>query len=1095
MWYYTVPPILLNMTLTGSFIILFVLLARLALKKAPKIYSYALWAVVLFRLLCPVSFSAPISLLGALEAPVTEQHTVEYVSPTVVHDPYPALDIPAVTVDDAINETLPQGQEQLVADPLEAPVSLASLLWLWGMGALLTYSAISLLFLRRKLVGAAHLRENIYLADHIDTPFVMGILRPKIYLPSSLSEGEQGYILLHERHHIRRLDHIWKLLGFAALCIHWFNPLVWLSFVLSGKDMEMSCDEAVLKKMGAEIRSDYSASLLSLATGRPIISGAPLAFGEGDTKSRIKNALKWKEAPAWLRLTSAAACGLIVAFCAANPADEPATAPEPFGHTYRVAEVLYDDPNHGKSFEPWVSGLFRLDPNYALCVREGYDTWLTPGVFQEMELSKENFDDLFLDTPFSGTPADLRKNNKNAWGFLVSENTSGTAFYYLLEQKDGSILMAEGTWYSVLSSSFHTHIQWVWKLANVNNVECSISAPGHITNLGALGWYPEGFDFDYGSLPSATVYGSAQLLFHVEETPETLTVEEHYYAKRGDAATIDKELHTLTPNEYGEYVLDIGRRDNYDDYAIYYVAHDGGKYVIRIDFPFAADTTHMTAETVEALFAAEHPDAVTLDSAVAFDGKYEVVGVVLYQERPGMLHLAYVKEGGWSQTVGLGSGESPLTAVDDPQLTYLGNGTVTWLCQSSEGLLRYRMDYSLSGDRTDFRASSAPADQAFQGYYITDQCLYTSPYSSTLYPDGDDGNRYFLYNDTFVVTDRESGASDTYSVDWAWDDDPFALGSTEPIPLLRGDHVHWQNIYPGLALAQAGGQLYLVRLNVSMNAGPEVRSIFTLIHDTGYIPPTPLLSAITEVLRDAPYRSAANGTCTRSHFTILDTRELMYDSTFASGEPAGGKLTVVDLVVLSMDFHMVEGVLTSMGEQAYEMTLSFKETDGGYLLSDKDGTLLPDLGDYNALPLYQGCYAQAISTFNVDTDAAIQKLFDEIQSSPAASSDPADYISAHGYEWTELKCYGSYTLRYLFARFLNGGETGLQGHLMRHLLDEMAPESQLRLSAATGQEYFDAWFQTAQNIRDTIGIARMEHEYPAAWLALGMAAHAPTTGQ
>lgn len=655
--------------------------------------------------------------------------------------------------------------------------------------------------------------------------------------------------------------------------------------------------------------------------------------------------------------------------------------------------------------------------------------------------------------------------------------------------------MAEGTWYSVLSSSFHTHIQWVWKLAKANYVECSTYQDGLIDDLGDLGWYPNGFFHDYDDYPTSTIYDSGSLGFTVENAGETLTVEEHYYEHSEDEVFIEKRIHTLYPATDGVFYLPVERRNNYDEHAVYYVAHDAGKYIVRVNFPFQANTTNVTADYVESLFSAEYPDAAILDSAVAFDGAYDVLGVVLYQENPHTQKLAYVKSGGRCYPVGVGSEDSPLTAADTPELTYLGNGTVTWLCQNSEGLLRYRMDYSLSGDRTDFRASSAPADQAFQGYYITDQCLYTSPYSSTLYPDGDDGNRYFLYNDTFVVTDRESGASDTYSVDWAWDDDPFALGSTEPTPLLRGDHVRWQNICPGLALAQAGGQLYLVGLNLSMNAGPEVRSIFTLTHDTGYIPTTPLLSAITEVLRDAPYRSAANGTCTRSHFTILDTRELMYDSTFASGEPAGGKLTVVDLVVLSMDFHMVEGALTPMGEQAYEMTLSFKETDGGYLLSDKDSTLLPDLGDHNALPLYQGCYSQAISTFNVDTDAAIQKLFDAVQSSPAASSDPADYISAHGYEWTELKCYGSYTLRYLFARFLDGGETGLQGHLMRHLLDEMAPELKLRLDAATGQEYFDAWFQTAQNIRDTIGIARMEHEYPAAWLALGMAAHAPTTGQ
>ena len=231
---------LLHMTLTGSVIILFVLLTRLFLRNAPKIYSYVLWAVVVFRLLCPVSFSSPVSLLGVLEAPVTvaqDTFSREKVPPqgadegTPAVTPVPAPSSPTLSTNGASGMPRP---------------TVLSTVWLWGMAALFTYSVISLLLLRRRLLGAAPLEGNVYLADHIDSPFVMGLLHPRIYLPSGLSDKERGYILLHEQHHIRRLDHIWKLLGFLVLCIHWFNPLVWLSFHFGCRDMEMSCDEAAM---------------------------------------------------------------------------------------------------------------------------------------------------------------------------------------------------------------------------------------------------------------------------------------------------------------------------------------------------------------------------------------------------------------------------------------------------------------------------------------------------------------------------------------------------------------------------------------------------------------------------------------------------------------------------------------------------------------------------------------------------------------------------------------------------------------------------------------------------------------------------------
>ncbi len=305
MWTYTLLPEIINMSLTAGIVTVLVLIARLLLKKAPKIFSYTLWAVVLFRLVCPVSFSSELSLIGFFHAPAmsttnSAYSSIGYIPTDIVHTESPQVDLLVPGVNEAINGSLPQGREQLDADPPELPMSAATMLWLFGVAAMLLYSAASLIRLHGKLVGAVRLRDNIYMADHIASPFVIGVIRPKIYLPSTLPEQEQSYIILHEKTHIRRLDHIIKMLAFLALAVHWFNPLVWVAFICCVRDMEMSCDERVLKEMGDGIKGVYSTSLLSLAAGRRLINGSPLAFGEGNIKKRIKNVLSYKKPAFWI---------------------------------------------------------------------------------------------------------------------------------------------------------------------------------------------------------------------------------------------------------------------------------------------------------------------------------------------------------------------------------------------------------------------------------------------------------------------------------------------------------------------------------------------------------------------------------------------------------------------------------------------------------------------------------------------------------------------------------------------------------------------------------------------------------------------------
>lgn len=321
----------LQMSLTGSLVILVVCLARILLKRAPKIYSYALWALVLFRLLCPFSLTSQFSILPdkVTSGDLVTQWSDDYVGDSEVYfdnrpEYHAAIDAGIEPVDAGAGGhyvvTAPDG----VSEPNTVEhtwLPKLSVIWLAGIASMLLYSGISYGKIRRQVRIAVPFRKNVYLADDVQTPFVMGFFRPRIYLPGALDAHERRYILQHERHHIRRGDHIFKALGFLALTIHWFNPLAWLAFILANRDMEMSCDEAVIRKLGESFRAEYSATLLNLATGHRIIAGIPLAFGEGDPKGRIRNLAKWKKPKFWVILICVVLC-IVLAVCLLTNPDE-----------------------------------------------------------------------------------------------------------------------------------------------------------------------------------------------------------------------------------------------------------------------------------------------------------------------------------------------------------------------------------------------------------------------------------------------------------------------------------------------------------------------------------------------------------------------------------------------------------------------------------------------------------------------------------------------------------------------------------------------------------------------------------------------------
>lgn len=314
----------LNMSITASFVAVGVILARLILKKMPKIFSYALWSAVLMRLVFPVSFTSTFSFLRVIKPGMQQTPgALTYVPYNIGFMPTPGIDVGVNGINKAVNSSLPQAVLTASVNPMQIVMAVLSIVWVAGVALLILYSVISYLKVMNNVKTSTLLRDEIYETDRIITPFVCGFIKPKIYIPTDISQNELSYILVHERVHIKRLDYLIKPFAFLVLSVHWFNPLIWFSFFLMSKDLEMSCDESVLNISGDETRANYSQSLLALATGkRQLLSGSPLAFGESNAKARIKNVLNYKKPPFWVVVAALIATVALFVLFTANPKND-----------------------------------------------------------------------------------------------------------------------------------------------------------------------------------------------------------------------------------------------------------------------------------------------------------------------------------------------------------------------------------------------------------------------------------------------------------------------------------------------------------------------------------------------------------------------------------------------------------------------------------------------------------------------------------------------------------------------------------------------------------------------------------------------------
>lgn len=299
---------LLNLSISASWLVLAVLVLRLVSKRSPKWMNVLLWGMVALRLMLPFSIESALSLIPSAET----------LSPEVVRfDPAPTITSGVEFIDNAVNPSL---SESFAAAPLASVnplyvwTYLAGWVWLIGLGAMLLYALVSYLRLRRRVSVSLCVRENIYLCDAISSPFILGVVKPRIYLPSGLDEVQRQNVLSHEQAHLARRDHWWKPLGFALLAVYWFNPVLWLAYTLLCRDIELACDERVIRTMDESAVKTYSTVLLACSMPRKAVITCPLAFGEVGVKERVKNALHYKKPAFWIVVASAVVC-IVVAVC------------------------------------------------------------------------------------------------------------------------------------------------------------------------------------------------------------------------------------------------------------------------------------------------------------------------------------------------------------------------------------------------------------------------------------------------------------------------------------------------------------------------------------------------------------------------------------------------------------------------------------------------------------------------------------------------------------------------------------------------------------------------------------------------------------
>ncbi len=430
-----------NLSIQASWLVMAVIVFRLVAAKAPKWSRVLLWGLVGIRLVCPVTLESIFSLVPSAQT----------ISPDIMTQTDPSVEtgIPVVnhTVNPLINYTLSPTPGDS-ANPLQVLIPVLSVIWLAGIGLLLIYTVVSYTRLRYQLATAVHLRDNICQSERVTSPFVLGLVHPKIYLPFAMDEVTQQAVIAHEQAHLLRKDHWWKPLGFLIVSVYWFNPLLWVGYLLFCRDIELACDEKAVREMDAQQRADYSQVLLDCTAHRHKVSVCPLAFGEVGIRERVKAVLCYKKPTAWMVAGVLVICCIIAAaFLTSRPVDAAQQTSESFieqlynSITLQDNEILFTIPSElpqDAEFDLYIAGRAEYEDGFSQSLHfweEQQGQWQANQTYNIPYDS--SYTDLTMDLFFRYTDGKTRDETIDL--LAVIHETSQTL------QTNGAIMLNEAT--------------------------------------------------------------------------------------------------------------------------------------------------------------------------------------------------------------------------------------------------------------------------------------------------------------------------------------------------------------------------------------------------------------------------------------------------------------------------------------------------------------------------------------------------------------------------------------------------------------------------------------------------------------------------
>ena len=1069
---------ILNASIAASWMVLAVIVLRFLLKKVPRWTHVALWGLVAVRLLLPFSIESAFSLIPSAET--VPQEILVYEGEKLQDSAF--LDIvsnPAfsqsVTVE--VGETVDRVQVSLVQ---MTPI------WIAGMVVLLVYTAVSYWHLRRKVSEAVILRSNIFQSENVASPFVLGIIKPRIYLPYHMGEQDIAHVIAHEQAHICRKDHWWKPLGFLLLTIHWFNPLMWLAYVLLCRDIELACDEKVIKELGNEQRADYTQALVACSVNRRMIAACPLAFGEVGVKERVKSVMNYKKPAFWVIVLAVIAC-IVVAVCfLTNPEQKPKTL---LGTYYSVAETLYctDEEYHYSNDEICYS----ITAGYGLYEKDRGGEWNHIGTIEQYDLRDGEIKD------YTGYDDGWQRNYR--WGqikesYILRLPEQDDYFYMALLTNRGDILLAYG-WEDLSERwdgpSDDTGFKWLYRLTpqTSENVLC-VKIEDHQAGATQEPRYNI-FDLRPFDGEGVTLPGVYTAMFVIDEVEDGVT----HVAFDSPLYQDGYETHGLQMKAGESLTLRTSLSDEYTAYTFSIISMADAEKLISIGND-ANITTNVT----------KWFDYLKVPEEMHWDGRLEInlpdFPDVTFRWYPEKME-AVTEEGITSLYTGMPIWNTYFCDLSGDGLPELCS-TISW----GSGMIDNRVmiydyangvsysledrgvsDYTLRQDESDGQLYVDKTAHMGGGLLSTGRLVFEDDCLQVLWPEKpNDGIREIT-----DPTDDPNFAYDT-AVEKIFEDtnNEYFIGGLYSQNII----VHYNDgTQEDIVTALNSGKATFAdmdRFGIRYWAEPKI---------------DPLETAISSAILDHYASKQPDG---RLH---VESHVLLANEV-KSGTPLMGadnhiKEVTVYLLVFHEKYSTYGGALEAVGgsyvptaitfsvSESEEYTLKeyWEPRDGSYYAKDVQAKF-PGSSAEDALndqayieDLQAQNYSKALAYLNSigGLELRIAELLDTICASPGVfASSPAQYIEAHEAEYQELLGYREYTLRFCFSEFLRGGQTDLRSHIMRAAIDDIAPEAQLRLYAETGQAYFDEWKAAALRVSAQHEMEWIEKNQPAIYLLLQM---------